>query len=1051
MADRLPNEQLGWVAVIPPAEAAFQLAAAPALVFDGSAVYGGGSVELAVSVSIGMSAQAKAPLADVELAVSPSLAFAAAEVYGADMTLAVAPQLSLTASEHYEASMQLATSASIGISAAEGGRLFEASMTLAVSATLTIDAVEGGRRYEADFGLAVSPTLSLDAGEHYERAMNLAVSPSIGLLSAAVSAASYALTLSPSVGMAGEAVPQAAFALGVSPSIGATAAAVPGASITLSASPTMQFAAAEHYSAAMTLSVSATVGVSGEGITASFVTRDPATGWLMFEGSQYRFAGPNVPGICLSESPSGASYYGGTVVSGLRWPVHAEIDATLADAVAMNARVIRCWAVETIDHPLAIEPSLGVFNEDAFEPVDYLFKRCSELGLKMILPLVDNHTYYMGGKLDYCTWNGVSTANGGANFYTNATVVNSFKNHIAHVLDHVNQYTGIAYKNDPAVLYWETGNELDMGGGVAVPEAWTIDIAQFIKVTKGARQLVGDGSLLSYSSPQTTVLASEYVDVFGNHPYGGLGPKRCMELADLAASYGKAYCNNEFTWNDAAAGGAVNDWKLSDFLSAMEYNRNNAGDLYWQLLPTGVTHGDGFMVHWPGDNYDMASRAKSLADHAAFMASGQVRKTLLCAQSSSATTSNDRWLDFLSAYWAPQAGDVVAMLCGSTGSTGCVDKSPYWINPLGPAEEILVGALSAYFFYHVVSYAEEVAGTLHYEATDVQATQNGCAVGLVLRGIDPINPIDAVATAFNNVGNANPFTFPALNGADLLNNSVVIAGVVKDETGLPYSPVGWARAGWSDTYQGAWIGIKNTRAVAGQTIPATDVPTPSSDEYASIAVAFKEADPVPPSTVQYVSSAVIGGGPLSGTYAMPTHQAGDMIICQVTNTTGGNIPVLPAGWTSKDTRSAGSVGSQLIYKVAASASETLTIPGGDTPETLSIGVYRGVSALGAVANYNSYGQTDIRYPTVALEDPRGVSWVAFTGSHSDGAGLMPAPAGAVQRAFQGGPGFGGGSAGDKAVVHDTNGGVRGFIETSTNGTGSSTQYAHTYAVELKTQ
>ena len=42
-------------------------------------------------------------------------------------------------------------------------------------------------------------------------------------------------------------------------------------------------------------------------------------------------------------------------------------------------------------------------------------------------------------------------------FYTNPHVIDGFKQYIKALLNHVNQYTGIALKNDPAIMGWETG------------------------------------------------------------------------------------------------------------------------------------------------------------------------------------------------------------------------------------------------------------------------------------------------------------------------------------------------------------------------------------------------------------------------------------------------------------------------------------------------------------------------------------------------------------------------------------------------------------------
>ena len=63
------------------------------------------------------------------------------------------------------------------------------------------------------------------------------------------------------------------------------------------------------------------------------------------------------------------------------------------------------------------------------------------------------------------------------------------------LLTHVNQYTGVAYKDDPTIMAWETGNELGgwMLNGGAPPAAWTLEIAAYIK-SLAPNQLVSDGT-----------------------------------------------------------------------------------------------------------------------------------------------------------------------------------------------------------------------------------------------------------------------------------------------------------------------------------------------------------------------------------------------------------------------------------------------------------------------------------------------------------------------------------------------------------------------------
>ena len=64
-------------------------------------------------------------------------------------------------------------------------------------------------------------------------------------------------------------------------------------------------------------------------------------------------------------------------------------------------------------------------------------------------------------------------------FYTNATIIQGFKDYVKHLITHVNKYTGLSYANDPTIAMYETGNELGgpIFGDMNVPNSWTQEIA----------------------------------------------------------------------------------------------------------------------------------------------------------------------------------------------------------------------------------------------------------------------------------------------------------------------------------------------------------------------------------------------------------------------------------------------------------------------------------------------------------------------------------------------------------------------------------------------
>lgn len=116
--------------------------------------------------------------------------------------------------------------------------------------------------------------------------------------------------------------------------------------------------------------------------------------------------------------------------------------------------------------------------------------------MKLIIPLTDNWNYYHGGKHDWVDWLGYTgnaatscilpdaadiTKAGSCAFYSEQNVIDAFKNYVKQLLTHKNSVTGVAFKDDPTILCWETGNEL-----VGVSTSWTKTISDYIKEDLGA-------------------------------------------------------------------------------------------------------------------------------------------------------------------------------------------------------------------------------------------------------------------------------------------------------------------------------------------------------------------------------------------------------------------------------------------------------------------------------------------------------------------------------------------------------------------------------------
>ncbi|WP_123041513.1 glycoside hydrolase 5 family protein [Cohnella candidum] len=332
-------------------------------------------------------------------------------------------------------------------------------------------------------------------------------------------------------------------------------------------------------------------------ILTDFVTRSGSR--LLLNGKPFRFAGPNIYWLGLDEN-----------VGGVDWPSEFRVLNALDTAAEMGATVIRSHTLgASCGHSKSIQPERGMFQEEALRRVDFAIHEAGMRGLRVIIPFVCNWHYYHGGRATYTGWHGLDDPNA---FYTHPGVIEDFKRHIAVLLNRVNSYNGKRYKDDPVILAWELGNELN-----DAPVAWVAEIAGYIKSTD-PRHLVAHGRQFKLDGDKLDVTKLDILDV---HYY----PADADELrrdAGRVAEADKVYMAGEFGWPEG---------DLTSFLETAENTEAVAGTLFWSLFGHHdtcgyVQHFDGFSVHYPGNgvNADLAQRVSSLRAHAYRMTGREV-------------------------------------------------------------------------------------------------------------------------------------------------------------------------------------------------------------------------------------------------------------------------------------------------------------------------------------------------------------------------------------------------------------------------------------------
>ncbi|BGP27822.1 hypothetical protein JCM10295v2_006800 [Rhodotorula toruloides] len=231
--------------------------------------------------------------------------------------------------------------------------------------------------------------------------------------------------------------------------------------------------------------------------------------------------------------------------------------------------------------------------------------------------------YYHGGKYDFLNWRNVSTANKSAAFYTNKAVIGDFKasvigsackvyrslmpapslqTYITKFLTRVNSYTGVAYKDDPTIIAWETGNELGgyINAEIWPPAAWTTAIAAWIR-KYDRKHLIIDGTngFWNYTTGATSPgLKVPGVDIVSDHGYPRNTGIITKELL-LAKAARKNFLIGEYDWRTQSS------TSLATYLNLIESWRPLVGDMLWGLQGHDglcceyVKHGDGYSMYYP--------------------------------------------------------------------------------------------------------------------------------------------------------------------------------------------------------------------------------------------------------------------------------------------------------------------------------------------------------------------------------------------------------------------------------------------------------------------
>jgi len=207
---------------------------------------------------------------------------------------------------------------------------------------------------------------------------------------------------------------------------------------------------------------------------------------LMDGNKEFRFMGLAAPNIQQNESQI-------RVDRTNRFPDEYEIRDLLSGIQRLGGLATRTFSLsvyspEDKEMPVYIS-ARRTYNEEAFQCLDRIIALSHEYNVRLIIPFIASQSFKgIRGVDEFSSLSGKPKGS----FWTDAEVKADFRHFLDFILNRKNTVNGIVYKNDPAILCWQLGNEFgSYPGDRGLPYdewspkilAWSLEMAAYIKKT----------------------------------------------------------------------------------------------------------------------------------------------------------------------------------------------------------------------------------------------------------------------------------------------------------------------------------------------------------------------------------------------------------------------------------------------------------------------------------------------------------------------------------------------------------------------------------------
>ena len=304
------------------------------------------------------------------------------------------------------------------------------------------------------------------------------------------------------------------------------------------------------------------------------------------------------------------------------------VTEVLDDLVCLSLPVARLWGFNDGDDRSTIRNGPHQFHEAGLRGLDQAIWEAKRRGIRVIVPLVNNWADY-GGLAAYASW--ASKEDGVVHthddFLHDARLRQWRMDYVTMLAARVNTFTGIAYRDEPAVLAWEVGNELRCSScrGTTHYVDTVRELAAFLR-REFPRHLIADGGE-GFDDDRDA-----YAGLSNDYPVRGDEGTSFSKLATLGEldllsyhyypkSYGLASEGDTRLWISrhqaiAAVHGKVAylgecGYVAPDVERAQSYDAwlrhlfalsGGQLGLFWQLSPAGRGNNDGYAVYSRRDN-----------------------------------------------------------------------------------------------------------------------------------------------------------------------------------------------------------------------------------------------------------------------------------------------------------------------------------------------------------------------------------------------------------------------------------------------------------------